>query len=49
MKPGMEARADVFAAKMRNFAEHCLYEKPTLAPAKHGPRTLEPRGASPTR
>ncbi len=28
--------ADAFAAKMRNFVEHCLYDKPTLAPAEHG-------------
>jgi len=28
--------ADVFAAKMRNFVEHVLYDKPTMAPAEHG-------------
>ena len=28
--------ASPFAAKMRNFVEHCLYDKPTLAPAEHG-------------
>ena len=27
---------DCFAAKMRNFVEHVLYDKPTLAPAEHG-------------
>jgi predicted dehydrogenase len=21
---------------MRNFVEHCLYNKPTMAPAEHG-------------
>ena len=25
-----------FAAKMRNFVEHVLYDEPTLAPAEHG-------------
>jgi len=28
--------ADCFAAKMRNFVEHVLYDKPTMAPAEHG-------------
>lgn len=28
--------ADAFAAKMRNFVDHCLYDTPTLAPAEHG-------------
>ena len=28
--------ADVFALKMRNWVEHVLYDKPTLAPAEHG-------------
>ena len=28
--------ASPFGAKMRNFVEHCLYDKPTLAPAEHG-------------
>jgi predicted dehydrogenase len=27
---------DCFAVKMRNFVEHALYDKPTLAPAEHG-------------
>jgi len=27
---------DHFAAKMRNFVEHVLYNKPTTAPAEHG-------------
>lgn len=30
------AGADCFAAKMRNFVEHVLYDAPTLAPAEHG-------------
>jgi len=28
--------ADAFGMKMRNFVEHCLYNKPTMAPAEHG-------------
>ena len=28
--------ADVFALKMRNWVEHVLYDKPTLAPVEHG-------------
>ena len=28
--------ADAFAAKMRNFVNHCLYGEPTMAPAEHG-------------
>jgi predicted dehydrogenase len=33
--PGGSA-GDCFAAKMRNFVEHVLYDRPTLAPAEHG-------------
>lgn len=29
-------RADHFRIKMRNFVEHVLYDKPTMAPAEHG-------------
>ena len=29
-------RADHFRLKMRNFVEHVLYDKPTMAPAQHG-------------
>ncbi|MCY4656151.1 MAG: Gfo/Idh/MocA family oxidoreductase, partial [Gammaproteobacteria bacterium] len=29
-------RADHFRLKMRNFVEHVLYDKPTMAPAEHG-------------
>ena len=25
-----------FGAKLRNFVDHVLYDKPTLAPAEHG-------------
>lgn len=37
--PGWLPHADFgscFAAKMRNFVEHVLYDAPTLAPAEHG-------------
>ncbi len=27
---------DHFQTKMRNFVDHALYNKPTLAPAEHG-------------
>ena len=30
------ARADHFRLKMRNFVDHVLYDKPTMAPAEHG-------------
>jgi predicted dehydrogenase len=30
------SNADAFGMKMRNFVEHCLYNKPTMAPAEHG-------------
>ena len=30
------ARADHFRMKMRNFVDHVLYDKPTMAPAEHG-------------
>jgi predicted dehydrogenase len=33
--PGGSA-GDCFAAKMRNFVEHALYDEPTMAPAEHG-------------
>ena len=26
----------IFTRKMDNFVEHCLYDKPTLAPAEDG-------------
>lgn len=29
-------RADHFRMKMRNFVDHVLYDKPTMAPASHG-------------
>ena len=38
-KPGWLPQADFgshFGSKMRNFVEHVLYNKPTLAPAEHG-------------
>ncbi|MBT3341679.1 MAG: Gfo/Idh/MocA family oxidoreductase [Gemmatimonadetes bacterium] len=35
-EPGWMPKTDVFALKMRNFVEHCLYNKPTMAPAEHG-------------
>ena len=28
--------AGFFDVKLRNFVDHCLYDKPTLAPAEHG-------------
>lgn len=33
--PAGEAN-DHFALKMRNFVDHVLHNKPTLAPAEHG-------------
>ena len=33
---GSDAFGDHFEAKMRNFVDHCLHDKPTLAPAEHG-------------
>jgi predicted dehydrogenase len=34
--PGFLPNVDNFEAKMRNFVDHVLYNKPTLAPAEHG-------------
>lgn len=33
---GWLPKVDIFGAKMRNFVEHALYNKPTVAPAEHG-------------
>lgn len=35
-QPGWLPKVDIFQAKMRNFVDHVLYNKPTLAPAEHG-------------
>lgn len=35
-EPGWLPKVDIFQAKMRNFVDHALYNKPTLAPAEHG-------------
>jgi len=35
-EPGWLPKTDIFQAKMRNFVDHTLYNKPTLAPAEHG-------------
>lgn len=38
-QPGWLPRANfgsIFAAKLRNFVDHVLYNQPTLAPAEHG-------------
>ena len=34
--PGWLAKESMFARKMNNFVDHCLYDKPTLAPATDG-------------
>lgn len=39
VEPGWLKQADfgtMFESKMRNFVDHCLYNKPTNAPAEHG-------------
>ncbi len=39
MRPGFVGSGgwgDIWVAKMRNFVEHCLYDKPTMAPAEDG-------------
>ena len=35
-EPGWLPKVDIFQAKMRNFVDHVLHNKPTLAPAEHG-------------
>ncbi|MBT3602543.1 MAG: Gfo/Idh/MocA family oxidoreductase [Candidatus Latescibacteria bacterium] len=35
-EPGWLPKTDIFQAKMRNFVDHTLYNKPTIAPAEHG-------------
>ena len=38
-EPGWLPKSDfgsAFGAKLRNFVDHILYDKPTLAPAEHG-------------
>ena len=34
--PAWLSREDIFARKMHNFVDHCLYDAPTLAPATDG-------------
>ncbi len=34
--PGWLPESAIFARKMNNFADHCLYDKPTLAPGEDG-------------
>ena len=39
MKPNFVGKVgwgDIWVSKMRNFVEHCLYDKPTMAPAEDG-------------
>ena len=35
-KPSWLANDDAFGLKMRNFVDHALYDKPTMAPGEHG-------------
>ena len=35
-EPGWLPKDSMFARKMNNFVDHCLYDKPTLAPAEDG-------------
>ena len=35
-EPGWLSNEDMFKRKMNNFVEHCLYDKPTLAPGEDG-------------
>lgn len=34
--PAFLPNDDAFRLKMRNWVDHCLYDKPTMAPAEHG-------------
>ena len=34
--PTFLPKVDVFEAKMRNFVDTCLYDKPSMAPGAHG-------------
>ncbi len=36
IEPHWLPKSDAFFDKMRNFVDHCLYDKETLAPAQHG-------------
>ena len=35
-EPNWLPNSDAFGAKMRNFVDHVLYNRPTMAPGAHG-------------